>query len=309
MSKKSLVFFAMFLSGLVVLSSGCGPETQSANLSLEFDESVSTYKYTSEYIQDYKFEQPRLEKVKEEQNKTVVSMVYDREILSVEEDSSANAKIIIKELSVLMTGRDELDFDSTNENAKNQPLYDLIGKSYTIEIYPDGTVKTLNASGAQRAVSGGMSAKIARNLMSPEQIEKRHSVSLPEEQAAKIAKGESYSKVVPSPPKTLEPKAFEKIYTLDRIEDGIAVIEMSALPSDQPVEGMDEQAGLGFMAKMFDTQETYEGRMKFDIKKSQVLSLNEKFKATYFATDPNKDPEKSDKLKMGLTFNVSLEKL
>src|SRR6056297_1003577 len=110
MSRKSLVFFVMFLSGIVVLLSGCGPETQTADLSLKFDESVSTYKYTSEYIQDYKFEQPRLEKVKEEQNKTVISMVYDRKIVSVEEDFSANAKITVKELSVLMKGRDELDF-------------------------------------------------------------------------------------------------------------------------------------------------------------------------------------------------------
>ena len=75
----------------------------------------------------------------------------------------------------------------------------------------DGTIKTLDAKDIRKAVTGGTSATIAKKLLSDDGIAKRHSIAMPESQAAQIATGETFSKLAASPPRTLDPKSFEKI--------------------------------------------------------------------------------------------------
>lgn len=310
MARKSLICSVTLLSALIVLFAGCGP--QASDMSLKFSEPVTTYKSVTEVIQDYKFEQPSIDKVKEEQNKSVFTITFDQAIKTVKEDGSADAVITIKAISVYMKDRDgvKMDFDSSREKDKTQPLNKMIGQSYTINISPDGNATVIDTSDIKKAVHGGLSASVADKILSDEQIIKRHSIALPEKDTAMLSKGATFSKIAPAPPRTLDPKSFEKTYTLDSIDtSGIATVKMSALPSDKPVEGLDPQGSFGFMAKMFDTKETWQGQMTFDTNTGQAISTSEKFRADYIATDTKNTTGKADTLNMGLTYAVSLEKL
>ena len=131
--KASVTLIAVSLISVLFVS-GCGP---SGSLCLKFaPEQTAAYQSTTEIIKDYRFDQPTLGKLKEEQTKTLVVMDYSQTIENVDESGNATAKITLNQLKVDITNKNEtrLAFDSRNEADKNAPLSKLIGKSYTIRI-------------------------------------------------------------------------------------------------------------------------------------------------------------------------------
>ena len=117
---------------------------------------------------------------------------------------------------------------------------------------------------------------------------------------------------MPSHKRLLEQKSFEKRYVLDSVDEGkqIASVTMKASESDKPAVGAPSQGGFGIMAKMFDTQEVYEGKMDFDLNSGKVILVDEKLVAIYIAADAVKSADKGpDTLTMGLTHHISVEKV
>ena len=69
-------------------------------------------------------------------------MTFTQQIKSVDEAGNAIALITIKELKYLAKVRDSvsMDFDSSREKDKSDPMIGLIGRSYSIKITPAGSV-------------------------------------------------------------------------------------------------------------------------------------------------------------------------
>jgi len=297
---------------------GCG--ASQVNLAMQFKvNDMDTYRVTTEQIKDYKFEQPSEEppKVTENQSATIVSVEFDQKIDNIDAKGNAIADITVKGLQYTVTEKDvtKFDFDSARESDKNKPLAKLIGSTYKITISPDGSVSVLDAQQARKALTGALTdAKIASNLFKDETIIQRHEVlSLPQAGESVKKAGNTWSEVVASPPGLLAPKSYEKVYTLEKIEggkeSGTAQVVMTARESAVKAEGeAKDTPGMGFMAKMFDTEESYTGSMKFDLGRGKVSQYMEKLAVRYIAAESpaNQKPDKGpDTLVMGLTYTVS----
>ncbi|MBC8378393.1 MAG: hypothetical protein H8E62_04385 [Planctomycetes bacterium] len=312
-SKMSLILVAVGMFSVLLLS-GCGPD---ADLSLKFpSDRVTAYKATAEVTKLFRFEQPNLDKLKEEQTKTLIEMDFTQTIQAVDADGNATAQITINDLKVEMINKNksQLSFDSQKESDKDAPLATLLGKSYTLQITPSGQVKTLDTKNAMAAVTSAYEKKIVKSLLDPKEIAERHQIAaLPKDLADELSVGDTWSKVVASPPGLLAPKSYEKTYTLTAIDAAVATVQMTAGESAVPAEGGSQAAGgMGMFAKMFDNQDDYTGTLKFDLETGEVLSSVETLISTYTAQEmpENGDPDKGpDILTMQFINRIQLEKL
>ena len=313
LSKLSSVLVAVGVFS-VLLFSGCG---SSADLSLKFSpDGATNYKATTEVTKLFRFEQPNLDKLKEEETKTLVEMGFTQTIQSVDADGNATAQITINDLKVDIVNKNEsrLSFDSQNEKDQNAPLAKLLGQSYTIEISPTGRVTPLDTKDALAAVTAAYEKKIVKGLFDAESIANRHQVAaLPKEASDELSVEDSWSEVVASPPGLLAPKSYEKTYVLAAVDGDVATIQMTAGESAEPAEGGSQSAGgMGMFAKMFDNEDDYTGTVKFDLASGKVLSSTETLISTYTAQEmpENGDPEKGpDVLTMQFINRIQLEKL
>lgn len=275
----------------------------------------STYKSSFEVIQDYKFEQPSINKIKVRQNLMKVETTFLQKVESVDKDLTAVVKITLKDILIYIKDRDgvKYDFDSERTENKQKAFSDLIGKSYTINVTSDGKVRVADTSDIRTVTMADLEGQILEDFLGDGEIIKRHEIiSLPNKAVSTVEVGKGWSKVVPSHPKLLEQKSFEKNYILESInDDSIATVKMTAYESDKTADGPAAQGKYGVFAKMFDTQEKYRGEMKFDLKSGKVINLKESFTALYIASDmtvKNTD-EDLDTLTMGLTHTISFEKI
>jgi hypothetical protein len=312
MSRKGSAILAGLSVSLVMLMSGCGTK---ADLTLKFSPNqTARYKSVSDVIKDFRFEQPNLGKLREEQTRTTVDMTFTQDIQSVDNRGSATAKITIDGLTVNIINKNEnrFSFDSAKEADKNNPLAKLIGQSYTITITPAGRVSLLDAKKAVAAVPSGYEHDVAASLLNKENVTKRHQIlALPKETTKELSVGSTWSTVVPSPPGLLAPKSYEKVYTLTAIDNNVATVKMIASESAEPAEGT-TAGGMGMFAKMFDNEDKYTGLMTFDLNSGTVLTAAETLVSTYLAQempeggDPAKGP---DTLTMRFTDRNELKKL
>jgi len=318
------VFFMLF--------AGCGPEIKDvdqaeviksdakADIAIKFAAgTVGTYRHFSETIQDFKFEQPSLKKVKEEQVRIVIDIEFDQKIETVNSDGSALAKITFTGIRTFFTARDgvRFDFDSRRKADKKKSFYSLIGKSYTVTLFPDGGAKAVDTKKAMAAVTGAAEKRVATTLLSDKEIRKRHGIpGLPAGDQSLKGVGESWSKVTAGHQKLIPPKTFKKTYKVSKIEGKggkqIAVVAMNAVESDKAVEGLEDKSGMSFLGAMFDTKETYTGSMTFDSAGGRVVGYDEKLVAEYIATQENVGAAKEDRpdmLTMALTYSISLKSI
>ncbi len=308
----SILIAISMISAIFV--SGCG---SSADLSLKFSPDQSTtYTATTEVIKDFRFDQPNLGKLKEEQTKTLIEMDFTQTIQRVDADGKATAQISINNLKIDITSKNEskFSFDSRNESDKNTPMAKLLGKSYTIEISPDGRVESLDTKDAIAAVTAAYEKKLVKNLLDPKAVAKRHQVNaLPKDTTDELSVESTWSEVVPSPPGLLAPKSYQKTYTLTAIDDTIATVEMIASENAQSAEGgAQSSGGMGMFAKMFDNKDDYTGILKIDLATGEVIEFTETLVSTYLAQEmpQNGDPEKGpDTLTMRFTNRVQLKKV
>lgn len=280
------------LSVLPLWLAGCGA---SAQLGLDFQpQDVTTYEVTMNVTKDFRFEQPALNKLREDETSTTITTVFDRQIESVDESGWATAKITLKGLKVRVVKSDnvEIDYDSAAENAAANPLGKLIGQSYTIKINSAGDVEPVDLTTVNTADISGTEGRIAKRMFEPDEVVRRHQILALPSDSAEMTIGKSWSTVVPSPPGLLSSKSYKKTYTLADVEEQggrrVAVVKMNAEESAVAAEGATGAGqGLGLFAKMLDNEDEYTGSLRLDLNTGLVLSYNETLVSTYIAQEPN----------------------
>lgn len=317
------LFFALF--------AGCEPAVKdvekvqvvktvaNADVALKFVVGqVGTYRFNFELVQEIIFEQPSIKKSKLDQVKINIDVEFDQAIETVNSDGSALAKITFRDIRVLWTSPKgvKFDFDSEREDDKASSVYNLIGKSYTVNLLPDGSAKVASTKEALAAVSGIDEMKLAKELLSDKAVAERHTIpGIPAGGESSKSVGDSWSKVAIGHEKLLPPKVFKKTYTVSKMEEkggkNIILVSMDAVESDESVEGLSETSSIAAsIGLMVDGQETYSGEMTFDSTGGGVVSYDEKLVANYATTGEamgvaaKEDP---DVLKFNLMYSVSLE--
>jgi len=221
-------------------------------------------------------------------------MTFTQLIKSVE-DGAAVAEITIKGLRYSARVKDDVvvDFDSSRPADVNSPLAGLIGQSYTIELSPGGEVtKIVETDGVRVAVAGGSSAhKAALMLVSDEFIRQRHEIAaIPDDNDVSVYEGDKWSNVKTFSFGMMGSEAYERDYTLTKVEDAndrrIAVVEMEAVPSSEMATEMHRQQATNLFSKMFDSTGTYRGRLEMDLKTGKVRQYYEDLSTEWLAVDP-----------------------
>jgi len=248
-----------------------------------------------------------------------IEMTFTQQIQSTDDKGNALAKITIKQLKYLAKVKNDIrmDFDSSRQEDRQNPLSKLIGQSYTIEITTSGQVsKLIDANDAQAAVKGDSSAnKTAVNLLSLEAITQRHTVpALPASDKNQMLTGENWSSIKSFSFSMMGSKSYEKIYTLKEIKDvdnrRIAIARMEAFPSAEYAKELHKEQTATFLANMSDNTETYTGQLKLDLTNGKVEECRENLITEWLIVDPNpKENERPAALKMTAVRSYSIEKI
>ena len=338
MSARVFLSIALLGAFLLIAGVGCAPQAQEigeepvkapqvlekpavkpATLALKFTQGeVGRYKAINELRKDYKFEQPAKEESKEEYSQARMEMIFSQRITHVGEEGSALAEITIEGLKCYsaLTHEVKLDFDSSRTGSGSEPLAKLIGQSYTIRMFPDGTVRFVDAAKARTVIREGLAARAAERILNAEGIESRHTVpALLGRSDTPARKGMQWSAIVDAPSGMLQPKKYEKVYRLTQTGDekgrNIAVVQMQA----RAVEKVDEEGQVtDFFKQFFKGADSYagDGEMVLNLDTGKVEKSSEKLEASWLATDPDYSEEKGpgpDALMMGFIQSRSLEKL
>ena len=248
-----------------------------------------------------------------------IETTFTQQIQSTDDNGNAVAKITIKQLKYLAKVKDDItmDFDSSRQEDRQNPLSKLIGQSYTIEITSSGQVsKLIDANDARAAVMGDSAAnKTAASLLSPVAITERHTIpALPASDKNQILTGENWSSIQNFSFSMMGAKEYEKIYTLKEIKDvdnrRIAIARMEAVPSAENAKELHKEQSAAFLANMSDNTETYTGELKLDLTGGKVEEYRENLTSEWLIVDPNpKKNEQPAALKMTAVRSYSIEKI
>jgi translation initiation factor 2 beta subunit (eIF-2beta)/eIF-5 len=280
----------------------------------------TTYNVKTEMIKDFKFEQPSLDKLREDQTISTIESTFVQQSETVEADGSAVANITIKEIKYYVNEKGDVkfEFDSTSEKGKSDPFARLIGKSYKIKISPAGEVTVVDAGAARKVVTSGYAGRVAKSFLDDKNIIKRHEIlALPDVDKSTVSVGDSWKRIKASPPGLLSPKSYEKTYTVEEISGSegakVAHVTMNAMESAVAAEDAEQGAGsLGPFAKMFDTEDSFTGNMVIDLDSGNLDEYNEKLVVKYIVAEPsaNQKPDKGpDTLMIRFTHSVSVKKV
>lgn len=277
------------------------PAEQEVVLALKFEPGEKAkYKLVSETNRGYRLEQSSQDEVVDERNINRLEMTFTRQIDSVDEQGIAVVTITIDELKYFAQIKNDvkMDLDSSRE-ADKAKLAKLIGQSYKIKLSRDGAAEVIDARMLQK-VKGDPAGALVRALFSNESIVKLHSVlALPEKDSNRLRRGDSWSRLRAGPLGMIEPKCYEKTYTLEDVKrcggQEVAVVKIDAVPSAEDCPDMPEDArGMGIFAKMFDdTSDTYEGKLVLNLDDGKVAEYFEDMQVKWVAmeTPPGKRGE------------------
>jgi hypothetical protein len=306
----------------LLLTAGCGPGAgEAATFAFKFTPGDSTnYKLIMEIEDKVTFEGSIAERprFKGGCNRTKTEMTFSQQIQSVDDNGNAIAKITVRDLKYLFA-RDEkpvLDFDSAAEKDQGNPFAKLIGQSYTVEIAPDGQVKrVIDAEQARAAVGGSQPTnKAASRLLAPDTIEKIHgTLVLPQAGKERLRPGQSWSGIEVFDYRMLGTGSYERIYTVKEIkkQDGrqIAVVHMNAVPSSGKPH---EEGAMHAFSDMFDTTQTYTGRLELDLSSGKTQKYSEELQSQWLMVDPEaeqKGSEEPDVVIMSVVRSYNLERI
>lgn len=284
-----LVVNALFLSG-------CGSPAKKSKIQVvqQFTpQTTEAYEVALTITKDFKFEQPALGKLRQEETTTEIRMTCDQTIEKVNEEGWAEALVTIRGLACKMIKQNEvqLDYDSRRESDLKNPLQKLIGQSYKIRLSPDGKAEPLDLSTVKFNDIPGLEGRLAKRIFTNEEVIKRHEVLALPDQPGAVASGSSWERIVPSPPGLLSSKSFRKVYTLINIKEQndakLATITMTAGESAVPADAQTAGAGLGIFAKMLDNEDEYTGRMILDLNTGKIREYNETLVSSYVAQEAN----------------------
>ena len=246
-------------------------------------------------------------------------ITFTQQIQSISDKGNAVAKITIKDLKYLATVKNDItiDFDSSRQQDRKNPLSKLIGQSYTIEMTAPGEVSKIIDANDARDVFKGASAtdKIAANLLSVQAITERHTIpTLPDPNNNQLRIGENFSSIKNFSFVMMGTKSYERICTIKEIKNvdnrRIAIAKMEAVPSAEKVKQMYKEQPPSLLANMSDNIETYTGELRVDLTNGKVEQYNEKLTVEWVIVDPNpKEGDQPAALKMSAVRSYSIEKI
>jgi len=300
---------------LLFLAAGCASVTgEGITLALRFTPEDSTaYRVITNAEDRVQFEGSLLKKssFRDKRNQTRIEMTFTQQIQSTDKKGNATAKITIKELKYLSIYQNNplLDFDSSKEKMLRNPLAKLIGQSYTIKIAPTGKViEVVDVKQAQAAITGRSSAeKEALKLLSPNVIKQRHTITaLPVTGKNELSIGDNWRDIKAFDFRLMGTKSYEKIYTLDDIDDidgrQIAIVDMYAIPSSEMAEELHKEQTASSLLRMFDTTEEYTGELTFDLTAGKVEKYFERLRSDWVVAEPldTKEGKEEEESKPGV---------
>jgi hypothetical protein len=298
------------------------PEAKSkevAAIALKFSPGdLTTYKVITEAERRIKWEGPVPDEpaFKGGNNYDRREMTFTQEIQSVDDKGNAIAKITVKELkySSMVKESAAFEFDSIKPKDPNHPLAKLIGQSYTLKIAPTGEViEVIDTKDAETAVrKGSVPPRIALKLLSPETIKERHgNIVLPDTDKDKLHIGDKWSNTKTFSFGMMGSESYERIYTLNQIEDldnqQVAVIDMSTIPAPETSE--DQTIDL---LKRSDNIKTYTGKLELNLTTGKVMKYHETLLQEWITAFPGEEQEENQGpvvLTMSATLLYSLEKI
>ena len=295
MRRSVIIAMAVLSVAFTSVLPGCkGPSKRTTfQVSQQFiPQTTDTYEVATVTTKDFKFEQPVLEKVRQEETSTTVRMIFDQRIDKVDENGSAEAAITIRDLVCRVVKQNEvqIDYDSRREADRQNPLQKLIGQSYTVRLTPDGKAEALDVSTVKTSNIPGQEGRLAAHLFAKEEVSKRHEILALPDPGTPVKIGTTWERIVPSPQGMLASKNFRKVYTvkdIQRTENGkIATIEMNASETAASTDAAG-QGSMGIFAKMLDTEVQYTGKMTMNLDTGKVLDYNETLTSSHTAQEMN----------------------
>ena len=297
-------------------------QSPSVRLALKFSpEDLTTYKVVLETDKSVQWEGgvSKPEGFQGGHTGNKMEMTFDQQIQRVDDQGNATARITIKALKYLATIKNNvtLDFDSSREEDRSNPLSKLIGQSYTIEITPSGKVsKVADTSDALAAVKGDSAANnVAVKLLSADAVKEQHTIpALPAAGKTQVRKDGKWSSMKKVSFDMMGIKSYEKVYTLKEIIDAdnrrVAVATMEAVPSAEDAKQLHKEQTTESFSKMFDNTETYTGELKLDLSEGKVEKYREELVVEWFIVNPSpKDDEPPAALRMAAARLYSIEKI
>ena len=249
-----------------------------------------------------------------------IELTFTRQTQSVDDEGSTVVKITINALKYLAKVKDNivLDFDSSREKDRDNPLNKLIGQSYTIELTASGEVSNVIDVNDARAAVAGSTRNNARatQLLSIQAITEQHSIpALPAVKNEQLIPGKTWSDIKTFSFGPMGSKSFERIYEIKQISetDGrqIAVAQMNAVPSAAKAKELYKEQSTGVFSSLFDNTETYTGELRLDLASGQIEKYTEEFRSDWIAVDPlaTKQEKEPDMLRMSATRIHRIERI
>lgn len=317
----------------LLLAAGCAPlgeegvkpekrmPKEVATMALKLSpQDSTTYKVIVESERSIKWEGavPDEPTFKGGRNHERLEMTFDQEIQTVDDKGDAVAKITVKQLKLSSIVKDNsvLEFDSSKPKDPNYSLAKLIGHSYTIRIAPTGEVtKVISVRDAETAARiGSVDPRRALRILQPGTIKARHgTLLLPDANNNQLHIGNNWSITKDLSFGMMGSESYEKIYTLNEIEDQdnrqLAIIKMKAIPASETAK---EQASAEFFENS-DNIKTYTGELELDLTAGKVEKYFEKLRSEWITAFPSTEQETGQEgpavLTMSETRLYSLEKI
>lgn len=298
-------------------------QKSTVKLALKFTPADSTtYRVITENDKSVDWESPNSDKPKRftgGHTGNKIEITFTQQIQSTDDKGNAVVKITIKELKYLTTIKNETvaDFDSSSDKDTDNPVSKLIGQSYIIEMMPSGKVSKIIDANDARAAIGSVSAanRTVANLLSDKSITERHTITtLPDADKNQLRTGETWSSIEDFSFDMMGAKSYEKIYTLEKIENvdnrRIAIARMEAVPSVENAKELQEEREVSIFANFSDNTQIYTGELKLDLTNGKIEECREKLAIEWVIVDPNpKDSEQPAALKMAAVRSYSIEKI
>jgi hypothetical protein len=249
-----------------------------------------------------------------------LEMVFTQRVKKVDDKGNAVAEITIESLKYLGKGRDSIlvDFDSSRQEDQNEPTAKLIGQTYSIEVSAIGQVlRIVDVNQAQAAI-GRVSpgSTTALQLLAAEAIRERHTVAaLGGCEGKLLTPGDTWSNIRTFSFGMMGTRSHERVYTFKevaQVEDHqIAIIDMNAIPSSQPDKERRKDDTIGIYTNMFDSTETYTGRLKLDLSVGRIEEYIERLDTEWVAAEPATEGsnEQPAALKMAATRFYHIERI
>lgn len=247
-------------------------------------------------------------------------VTFEQHVQRVDDQGSATLKITIKAVKYLSRTLDAVtvDFDSARQADQGSPFARLVGLGYVLEMSPKGEVlAVLDADPARQALQGeSPEQQTALRLLDEPIIKARHEIpTLMTSPSNEVQLEQHWSDIKTLNFGMLGTREFERVYTLKEVDatdaDRVAVVEMSAIPSSVLAQEQHTQAQTNPFAQMFDSTESYEGRLQLDLTTGEIVAYVEQLHMVWVAADPTATEATTNPaaVKMGATQLHQLDRI